>query len=180
MYFIALTKKKPSEIDLSQELMSSLLSTINVRSAIYTGAALEPKYLINSKGVTVWIAMWVFIRHANSELLKSLGAGPGFAWVLPARMNNAFGNHINWPEKMLRSHNFDIKGYQLVAIPFLVPVNAPAFKPLSQSLKAPDGSLEVLAFHEFDEKNPESLLIKYEAVANAIPDERRDLPSARH
>jgi hypothetical protein len=37
IYFIAITKKKPGEIRLSQETMSSLLGAINARSAIYTG-----------------------------------------------------------------------------------------------------------------------------------------------
>ena len=175
MYFIAITRKKSSEIDLSQELMSGLLSSINVRSAIYTGAAIEPQYLINAKGTTVWIGMWAFIASANPELLKSLGNGPGLAWVTPAWVNKAFGNHINWPEKMLRVHNLDVKDYKLVAIPFLLPKNEIALKNMTQSVKAPDGSVEVFGFHEFDETNPEALLVAHEMIARFIKKERPDL-----
>ncbi|UGQ45891.1 hypothetical protein [Massilia endophytica] len=175
MYFIAVTKKKPGEIDLSQELMSGLLSSINARSAIYTGAAIEPQYLINAKGTTAWIGMWAFITHANPELLKSLGNGPGLAWVTPAWMNKAFGNHINWPEKMLRSHKLELRDYKLVAIPFLLPNNGLALKNMTQSIKAPDGSVEVFGFHEFDETNPEALLVAHERVARFIEKERPDL-----
>jgi hypothetical protein len=175
MYFIAVTRKKPSEIDLSQELMSGLLSSINARSAIYTGAAIEPQYLINAKGTTVWIGMWAFITSANPALLKSLGKGPGLAWVTPAWMNKAFGNHINWPEKMLRSHNLDLKGYKLVAIPFLIPKNETGLKNMTQSVKAPDGSVEVFGNHEFDENNPEALLVEHEMVARFIKKARPDL-----
>lgn len=179
MYFVAITRKKPSEIDLSQELMTKLVSEIEVRSAIYTGAALEPQYLINAKGVTAWIAMWVFITHGNPDLVKSLGTGPGAAWVRPAFMNSAFGAHINWPEKMLRSHNLDVTGHKLVAIPFLVPKNGPALRKLPRSVKTPDGSLEVFGFHEFDEKNPESLLKEFEAIAHSIRKERVDLSGVK-
>ena len=175
MYFIAVTTKKPSEIDLSQELMSGLLSSINARSAIYTGAAIEPQYLINAKGTTAWIGMWAFIARANPELLKSLGQGSGLAWVTPAWMNKAFGNHINWPEKMLRSHNLDVKDYKLVAIPFSLPKNEIALKNMTQSVKAPDGSVEVFGFHEFDETNPEALLVAHEMIARFIKKERPDL-----
>jgi hypothetical protein len=175
MYFIAITRKKPSEIDLSQELMSGLLSSINARSVIYTGAAIEPQYLINAKGTTAWIGMWAFMRSANPALLTSLGMGPGFAWVNPAFMNKAFGNHVNWPEKMLRSHDLDVKGYKLVAIPFLLPKNATALKNMTQSVKAPDGSVEVFGFHEFDETNPEALLVAHEMTARFIKKERPDL-----
>jgi hypothetical protein len=175
MYFIAITRKKPSEIDLSQELMSGLLSSINARSVIYTGAAIEPQYLINAKGTTAWIGMWAFITSANPALLKSLGTGPGFAWVNPAFMNKAFGNHVNWPEKMLRSHDLDVKGYKLVAIPFLLPKTEMALKTMTQSVKAPDGSVEVFGFHEFDENNPEALLVAHEMTARFIKKERPDL-----
>jgi hypothetical protein len=175
MYFIAITRKKPSEIDSSQELMSGLLSSINAGSAIYTGAAIEPQYLMNAKGTTAWIGMWAFIRSANPDLLTSLGSGPGLAWVTPAWMNKAFGTHVNWPEKMLRSHDLALKGYKLVTIPFLVPKNGTALKNMAQSAKAPDGSMEVFGFHEFDENKPEALLVAHEQVLNFIKKERPDL-----
>jgi hypothetical protein len=179
MYFIAITKKKPSEISLSQEAMSSLLGAINARSAIYTGAAIEPKYLINTKGVTTWIAMFAFISSNNPNLVKAIGTGPGAAWVPPDWMNSAFGNHINWPDRMLRDHNLDVKGYKLVAIPFLVPNNAAALKNLSLSIKAPDDSLEVLGFHEFDEKNPKALLGEFVMVADSLRNDRRVIPAVK-
>ncbi len=175
MYFIAITKKKPGEIDLSPAAMNSLLSTVNAKSAIYTGATVEPKYLINAKGVTSWIAMWAYINHANPEILKSLGTGQGLALVPTPWVNSAFGSHVNWPAKMLHAHNLELKGYTFVAIPFLIPHNAPALKKLSQSIKAPDGSLEVFGFDEFNEKNPEALLIAYEEIGDFIRRKRPDI-----
>ena len=168
MYFVAVTNKKPSDIDLSQELMSGLLSSVNARSAIYTGAAIEPQYLINAKGTTAWIAMFASIAMTNKSLLTSLGKGPGYAWIAPAWMNQAFGNHVNWPQKMLRSHDLELKGYKMVAIPFVVPDNGVPLKNMVQSAKAPDGSVEVFGFHEFDESNPEGLLVEHEKIAAFI------------
>lgn len=175
MYFVAVTRKKPSDIDLPQELMSGLLSSINARSAVYTGAAIEPQYLINAKGTTAWIAMWASIAAANPALLQSLGKGPGLAWVSPAWMNKAFGQHVNWPEKMLRAHNLALGEYKLVAIPFLVPDKGMALKDMARSARMRDGSLEVFGFYEFNENNPEALLVSFETLVNFIKKERPDL-----
>jgi hypothetical protein len=168
MYFLAITKKKPSEINLSQELMSRLLSMINVHSGISTGAAIEPKFLMNAKGTTVWLAMYALIASSNPESLKSLSADEGLLYIPSTFLNGAFGVHINWPEKMLQSHNLTLKDYNLIVIPFIVSNSVTNMKNMSQSLKAPDGSLQVFGFHEFNENSPEALLVEYETIVNFI------------
>lgn len=179
MYFVAITKKKPSEIDLSQRQIAGLLSMVNVSSGISTGAAIDPKYLINAKGTTVWLAMYALAASSNSESIKSLSSDAGLLFVPNAFLNGAFGDHINWPEKMLKSHNLDLQGYNLIAIPFIVYNSVTNMKKMSQSLKTPDGSLEIFGFHEFSERSPEALLIEYESLVSFIKKERPDLISVK-
>lgn len=123
--------------------------------------------------------MYTLVASSNSESLKSLSSGAGLLFVPNAFLNGAFGNHINWPEKMLKSHNLDLQGYNLIAIPFIVSNSVTNMKKMSQSLKAPDGSLEIFGFHEFSEKNPEALLIEYESLVSFIKKERPDLVSVK-
>ena len=75
MYFVAITEKKPSEVDLSQQQIAGLLSMVNVNSGISTGAAIDLKFLINAKGTTVWLAMYALAASSSAEALQSSRAG---------------------------------------------------------------------------------------------------------
>lgn len=178
MYFVAITKHNPSEISLSQQQIGGLLSLMNVSSAISTGAVVEPQYLINQKGITVWLMMYTLLAATHEESLTALESEGGLLHLPSSLIQDIFGTHIHWPEEILSAHPFNLPGYCLVLIPFLVPATVTHMKNLPHSLKAPDGSLEIFLFSEFDEHNPEALLVECESIVDFIQKERPDITRA--
>ena len=66
---------------------------------------------------------------------------------------------------MLEKHDLSLGEYRAFAIPFLVHESAAQIVNLSQSMKAPDESLEIFGVYEFTADNPESLLEDFAALA---------------
>ncbi len=175
MYFFGITKQNQNEIDLSQENIGALLSMVNVYSGISTGAAIDPKFLINAKGTTVWLAMYAFLTVSNPEALSEAKKEDALLYLPSDFLNNTFNAHNNWPPELLSAFDLNLKNYNLFAIPFLVPRSERAIKNLPQSLKAPDGSLEVFGVQEFDEAAPEKLLAEFDSIIKFIIKERSDI-----
>ena len=170
MYFSAFSKSPAKEIDLNQNLVQGLLSMVGAGAAISTGAAVEPKYIINSKGLTVWLALHTVVYAQKPDALEKIHAGEAALNIPSSYLNGIFGEHINWPETMLAKYDLSIAEDNLFIIPFVIPKDGRELSKLSQSLKAPDGSLEIMGVHEFNESNPEAMLVELAGIAKHIRD----------
>ena len=172
MYFAGISKRPIQEINLTEVQMSGLLSLIGFKAVISNGAAIEPQYLINSKGATPWVAMYAFVLINDPEALTLIANGKLRAHVPPDFIRGAFGAHINWPRKIIEKYDLVIGEYHLFAIPFLVHNSVNQMGGLNQSMKAPDGSLEIFGVYEFNESNPEGSLKELSELASFIKENR--------
>ncbi len=175
MYFYGITKKFQNEIDLSQEQVRGLLSLVNVHSGISTGAAVDPLLLINAKGTTVWLAMYALLVANDQEALIAAKKEEALLYVPSKFLNGLFNQHNNWPVKILARYDLKLKNYNLFVVPFLIPKSGGSVKNLSQSLKAPDGSLEVFGVQEFNDMTSEKLLAEFDSIIKFIISERPDV-----
>lgn len=174
MYFAGISRQPINQINLNEAQMSGLLSMINQKAVISSGTAIEPQYLINKKGTTAWLAMYALVRANDPQALSLIANGQSRIHVPAGFIRGAFGEHINWPKKMLEKYDIALGEYRVFAIPFLVHTNVTQIGNLSQSMKAPDGSLEIFGVHEFIEGNPEALLKEFYGLANFIKKNRVD------
>lgn len=174
MYFAGISKCSIQEINLTEVQVSGLLSIIDLNAVISSGAAIEPQYLINSKGTTPWMAMYAFVLINDSEALALIASGKLRVHVPPDFIRGAFGAHINWPKKIIEKYDLVMGAYRLFTIPFLVHNSANQMGRLSQSMKAPDGSLEIFGIYEFNESNPEGSLKELSELASFIKEYRPD------
>ena len=168
MYFSGFSKSPAKEIDLNQNLVQGLLSMVGAGPAISTGAAVEPKYIINKKGLTVWLALHAVVYAQKPDALEKIYAGEAALNIPSGYLNGIFGEHINWPEPMLAKYDLSIGEDNLFIIPFVIPNDGKELSKLSQSMKAPDGSLEIMGLHEFQESNPEAMLVELAGIAKHI------------
>ena len=174
MYFAGISKRPIQEINLAEVQVSGLLSLIGLNAVISNGAAIEPQFLINSKGATPWVAMYAFVLINDPEALTLIANGKLGVHVPPDFIRGAFGTHINWPKKIIEKYDLVMGAYRLFAIPFLVHNSANQMGRLSQSMKAPDGSLEIFGIYEFNESNPEGSLKELSELASFIKEHRPD------
>ena len=165
MYFAGISKLPVNQINLNEAQMSGILSMINLNAVISSGTAIEPQYLINQKGTTPWLAMYALVQVNN---------GKSRIHVPSKFIHGAFGEHINWPKEMLAKYDLTLGEYQTFAIPFLVHKDVTEIGSLTQSMKAPDGSLEIFGVHELVEGNPEGLLKEFADLASFIKEKRTD------
>lgn len=172
MYFIGISRQPINQINLNEAQMSGLLSMIKLNAVISSGTAIEPQYLINKKGTTTWLAMYALVQANDPQALSLIANGQSRIHVPEKFIRGAFGDHINWPRKMLEKYDITLGEYRVFAIPFLVHTSVTQIGSLSQSMKAPDGSLEIFGVHEFMEGNPEGLLIEFHKLANFIKKNR--------
>ena len=174
MYFAGISKQVIYQIDLSEPQISGLLSMINLNAVISNGAAIEPQHLINEKGTTPWLAMYALVQLNDPEALNLIANGKSRIHVPSTFIRNAFGNHINWPADMLSKYDLSLGEYRMFAIPFLVYKDVRTMGSLSQSIKAPDGSMEIFGVHEMVEGNPKALLKDCAELAGFIKEHRAD------
>lgn len=146
-----------------------------IDSALSTGALVEPEYLFNAKGVGAWLAMYALVALKNETALNSLKTEGGVLFVPSQYVHNALGKHNNWPKDMLAHHEINLKGYHFFILPIVVPSNKGSYIKMAQSLKSPDGNLEIMGIAEFDDKKPEALLVEIEESVKFIKKERLDL-----
>jgi len=163
MYFVGISKQVIYQIDLSEPQISGLLSMINLNAVISTG-----------KGTTPWLAMYALVQANDPEALNLIANGKSRIHAPSTFIQNAFGDHINWPADMLSKYDLSLGEYRMFAIPFLVHEDVRTMGSLSQSIKAPDGSLEIFGVHEMVEGNPEALLKDCAELAGFIKEHRAD------
>jgi hypothetical protein len=157
-YLWGVTSKLPAEIELQTQQLQALLGAIGAEASISSLAALEPRYLINPKGTTPWTMLFVYAFMNDKDALAAVAQGKA-AVCMPAQgMLATFNSHVAWPQSVLDKYPFDFGKHTAFIIPFIRFGTAPVPRPLPQSLKSPDGSIEIMGVAEFNEQRPEALL----------------------
>jgi hypothetical protein len=118
--------------------------------------------------------MYALVQVNDPEALSLIANGQSRIHVPPSFIRGAFGEHINWPKEMLEKYDIALGEYHAFAIPFLVHNSVTQIGSLSQSMKAPDGSLEIFGVHELAEGNPEGLLKEFSELSTFIKENRAD------
>ncbi len=180
MYFLGISKDDPGSLNLSEGQIRGLLSMVKVGPAVSTGAAIEPSFLMNTKGVTPWLALYALIYTKKPEALGVIARGESAINIPGSYLNGLFENYIHWPKSVISKYNLKLQGYKPFIIPFMLHEDSPPVGSFSQSMKAPDGSLEIFGIHEFVESNPEGLLAEVEGIIEFIKERRPNVTSATH
>jgi hypothetical protein len=157
-YFWGLSDKAPSELSFSVEQMQALLGMVKGECAVASLAALDPKHLINHKGTTTWILLVVFALMNHREELAAVANGTAGLFLSANIVHDAYGSHVNWPERLLQAYSVDFGDRRPLVIPFVRHRDASAPAQLTQSLRSPDGAIEIMGVAEFSEQQPEALL----------------------
>lgn len=157
-YFIFISKKPRAEFALETNSLGALLQSVGVGAAIATTAVMHPAHLINHKGVTPWIALFVAIKMNNSSDLDAAESGKALLIHPSHFVNSTFESHVNWPKEMIEKYDLDPSPKYLLLLPFLVHKDTAQPQRMTQILNSPDGQLSVYGFREFDDNNPEKLL----------------------
>ncbi len=175
LYFYGITKKPVREISLNQQMVQSLIGMVGIQASVNTGAAIDPKYMFNEKGVTPWLAMYTVLYAKKPELLTDVASGNGLAFVPNEFLEKIFVSHNNWPQELFGKYDIKFEGFNVFILPFMVHKNTKFDLNLQQSMKAPDGSLEIFGVSEFNESNPEGLLSEIEATIKFIKENGPDV-----
>jgi hypothetical protein len=162
-YFWGISANKPSALSFPVEQLQALLGAVKADCAITSLAALDPRHLINHKGTTAWILLFVHALMNDKEGLAAVANGRSGLFTSAATVHGAFGSHVNWPESLLRKYEFDFGERWPFVIPFIRHREASAPMQMVQSLRSPDGALEVMGVAEFSEQEPEALLALFHA-----------------
>lgn len=85
-------------------------------------------------------------------------------------LEGGVGNFNRWPPELLKSFDLTLDAAHLFLLPFSTHVSASATRQLTESLKSPDGSLEILGLHEFSHDHPSRLLAIAQTVAKFVKD----------
>ncbi len=156
-YFLAATKKPLSELELSEQQITSLLKMLQIPSHISTGLCIDPLQILNQKGLTVWQFMYIFLKLNHPDHLDAVAKG-GALYLPKEFFAGVFGNHNNWPQAMISQYSMKHPDYNFFIIPFLRLTQTKSPAPMTQSLKAPDGSMEIFGLHDFSETAPQKVL----------------------
>ena len=175
LYFYGLTKAPLNLVGLNQNMTQSLIAMVGVQASISTGALIEPKYMLNKKGLTPWLAMHALLTTNKPTLLDDVYKGTAATFIPNTTMEQIFVNHINWPQELLAQYDIEIDGYTVFILPFSVPKGSTYTLALSQSMKAPDGSLEIFGVGKFNEDQPETLLSNIQDTLACIKKHRPDV-----
>ncbi len=163
-YFIFISKKPRAEFALETNSLAALLQSVGVGAAITSPAVMHPAHLINHKGVTPWIALYAAIKMNNPSDLEAAQSGKALL-IKPAHyLSSIFESHVNWPKEMIEKYDLNPAPKYLLLLPFLVHKDAAQPKRMTQILNSPDGQLSVYGFREFDDNNPEKLLVECAAM----------------
>lgn len=175
LYFYGLTKFPLGQVGLKQNMAQGLIGMVGVKASVSTGALLDPKYMLNKKGLTPWLAMHLLLTTQQPALIADVSKGTAAAFVPNGAIEQVFVNHINWPKELLSQYNIELEGYNVFILPFLVPKGTAYDLSFPQSMKAPDGSLEIFGVGKFDEDRPEKLLANIQGTLEFIKEQRPDV-----
>ena len=175
LYFYGLTKFPINEVGLKQNMAQGLIGMVGVKAAVSTGALIDPRYMLNKKGLTPWLAMHLLLTSKQPSLLTDVSKGTAAAFVPNDAVEQIFVNHINWPEELLSRYNIELEGFNVFIMPFMVPKGTEYNLSFKQSMKAPDGSLEIFGVDKFQENSPEKLLSTIQGTLEFIKQHRPDV-----
>jgi hypothetical protein len=175
LYFYGLTKSPINEVGLKQNMVQGLIGMVGAKASVSTGALIDPKYMLNKKGLTPWLAMHVLLTTKQPTLIADVSKGTAAAFVPNDSIEQIFVNHINWPKELLSQYDIEIEGHNVFILPFLVPKGTTYNLSFPRSMKAPDGSLEIFGVGEFDENQPEKLLASIQGTLEFIKEQRPDI-----
>ncbi|MDO6420887.1 hypothetical protein [Saccharophagus degradans] len=175
LYFYGLTKSPLSEVGLNQNMVQALIGMVGATASVSTGALINPKYMFNQKGTTPWVVMYALVTMKQPELLDKVFNGAAAAFVPNQAIEPIFIDHINWPSDMLANYDIELEGFNVFILPFMVPNTSRYNLTLSQSMKAPDGSLEIFGVGKFDENKPEDVLASIQDALVFIKMHRQDV-----
>ncbi|WKT59537.1 hypothetical protein Q2E61_11590 [Microbulbifer thermotolerans] len=128
----------------------------------------EGRMAFGKRGVKVW-------KNYRLRLLTDVAKGSGSAHVPNTFLEDIFKNHNNWPKALLDEHDIELQGFNVFILPFIVHKNTKYDLTFNQSMKAPDGSLEIFGVSEFDEKHPEKVLSIIQGEIEFIKEKRPDV-----
>ena len=159
MFFVGISRQEPNEINLADNELKALFSTIGAPHVIGTGAALSPMHLINQKGTTAWILLFMLPFVKDKAALQAVAEEKCSIFLPSPSIRGAFGIHNNWPEDLLERYDTRMDGLHFFILPFLSYKHSKTPEQMPQSLKSHDDGLEILCIGEFDEGKPEALLM---------------------
>jgi hypothetical protein len=157
-YFLGFASARPGEIQIDPEQLQSLLAAVGVQAAVGTPGPLDPRHLINHKGVTAWLSLFFFTQINDEAGLQAVAENRALILVPASFLQQNYSSHVNWPAEMLARYRLDARDAHPLILPFIVHESAPQPQGLQQSLRSADGSLEIFAVAEFSETEPEKLL----------------------
>jgi hypothetical protein len=176
--FIGFAPVSANEIDdFRPELVQSLFSMVEAQAVVGTVSPLDPRYLINHKGVTAWHALYVLALINDREGLEAVSEGRAMLLV-PGYLRTNYSSHVNWPEQLLNRFRLEPRGSHPFVLPFILHNSAPRPQQLQRSLRAPDGALEIWGVAEFDVSEPAKLLWEVQRLAEHIDREREQSQAA--
>ncbi|MCO7223519.1 hypothetical protein [Pleionea sp. CnH1-48] len=175
LHFYGITSYPLSEVGLNQQMAQGLINMVGAGASICTGALIAPKFLINQKGTTPWLAMFALLAARQPALLQDIHKGEAAAFIPNDILESLFIDHNNWPAQLWSQYNIELKGFNVFVLPFLVPKGSAYNLHFEQSMKAPDGSLEVFGANVFDENQPEKLLLELQSILEFINLHRPDI-----
>lgn len=151
--------------DFAQAQVQSLLEIVGAQKVVGSVSPLDPRHLINPKGVTAWLALFTLAVVKDRAGLAAVAEGSAMLMVPGSALRPTFTSHVNWPAQVLNRYRLAPRGLFPFVVPFILHESAPSPRQLQQSLKAPGGNLEIWSVVEFQESAPETLLREIQRFA---------------
>lgn len=158
--------------DFTQEQVQWLLEIVGAEKVVGSMSPLDPRHLINHKGVTAWHALFVVARLTDAEGLGAVSEGRAMLLCPGTHLRPSFASHVNWPEELLSRYRLEPRGLFPFVVPFVMHESAPNPRPLARSLQSADGALEIWSVVEFREPQPQALLAEIQRLAEHVDQER--------
>jgi hypothetical protein len=170
-YFLGFSLATPRKLAFDPKKVEFLLSLVHAERVIAGLEPLDPRHLINDKGVTAWGALFVYAFLNDKESMLDASEGRALLFAPAGFLRESFSSHVNWPEELLARYCLEpSKGHPFI-LPFIVHQSAPQPQDIQRPLRLPDGSLEIFGVAEFNESEPEGLLWVVQDVAQQIDQE---------
>jgi hypothetical protein len=167
-FFIGVSIDEPASLTLDQGQLQSLFSVTNSAAVLSSGAPIDPRFIINQKGATVWTLLFVLTLMNDKAGLEAVANGKCGLQIPPSSIRDVFRDHVNWPDSILKRYPVGLKSGHFFILPFLRHKDLTAPIPLSRSVKTPGGEIEILVIKEFDDADPESLMRSIHEICSAI------------
>jgi hypothetical protein len=167
-YFFGVSSQSAASLSLNQKQLQALFSVVSLQSVITTEALIDPKLIINEKGTTVWLLLFSLLYYNDKPGLAAVATDTSFVAIPPATIRQTFANHCNWPSALLDKFPIDLKAGSYFLLPFLLHKTQSLPVAMTQTLKSPDGELEILGCSEFDDENPALLLQELSEIRDVV------------